>query len=71
MILSYTKKFSNTEVKIVEEMINNIRIDPVMQMKGINDLKNKIDFLDISDKYKDYFYQLGRYEQGNNLIYVK
>lgn len=71
LMANYTKKHSHFEPKYVEDLINTRKIEPVHIMKGIADIKNKIDYLDLKENYMDSFLSIGKFEQGATLMKIK
>ena len=47
----HIKKYSNFEEKHIEDLINTRRIEVTNIMKGIGDIKHKIDYLDLKQLY--------------------
>lgn len=68
---NYAKKHSHFEPKYIEDLINTRKIEPVHIMKGIAEIKNKIDYLDLRENYMDSFLSIGRFEQGATLMKIK
>jgi len=68
---TYCKKFSPFDPKFIEELINNRKIEPINIMKGLNEIKNKIELLDIKENYMDSFLSIGKFEQGATLNKIK
>jgi hypothetical protein len=67
----YAKKHSHFEPKFIEDLINTRKIEPGHIMKGIAEIKNKIDYLDLRETYMDSFLSIGKFEQGATLIKIK
>jgi len=68
---NYAKKHSHFEPKYIEDLINTRKIEPVHIMKGIAEIKNKIDYLDLKETYMDSFLSIGKFEQGATLMKIK
>ena len=68
---NYAKKHSHFESKYIEDLINTRKIEPMHIMKGIADIKNKIDYLDLRENYMDSFLSIGKFEQGATLMKIK
>lgn len=67
----YTNKYSSCDINL-EDLLNfNKKIEPIHLMKGINEIKNKIENCDLKEKYMDNFLSIGKFEQGNTLVSVK
>jgi hypothetical protein len=71
LMVAYGKKYSNFEEKHIEDLINTRRIEVTNIMKGIGDIKHKIDYLDLKETYLDSFLSIGIFDQGATLMKVK
>jgi hypothetical protein len=71
LMFAYGKKYSNFEEKYIEDLINTRRIEVNNIMKGIGDIKHKIDYLDLKETYLDSFLSIGIFDQGATLMKVK
>lgn len=71
LMANYAKKHSHFEPKYIEDLINTRKIEPVHIMKGISEIKNKIDYLDLRENYMDSFLSIGKFEQGATLMKIK
>jgi hypothetical protein len=71
LMADYAKKHSHFEPKYIEDLINTRKIEPVHIMKGIAEIKNKIDYLDLKETYMDSFLSIGKFEQGATLMKIK
>jgi len=68
---TYAKKQGYFDPKYMEDLLNIRKIEPVHIMKGISEIKNKIDLLDLKEHYMDCFLSIGKYEQGATLNKIK
>ncbi len=71
LMATYVKKHSHYESKYVEDIMNTRKIEPIQIMKGIGDIKHKIDYLDLKENYLDSFLSIGKFEQGATLMKIK
>ena len=71
LMANYAKKHSHFEPKYIEDLINTRKIEPIHIMKGIGDIKHKIDYLDLKENYMDSFLSIGKFEQGATLMKIK
>lgn len=71
IMLNYGKKYSHYDAKIVEDLLNTRKIEPIHIMKGIGEIKHKIDYLDLKENYMDSFLSIGKFEQGATLMKIK
>lgn len=71
LMIAYGKKYSHYEDKYLEELINMRRIEATNIMKGIGDIKHKIDYLDLKETYLDSFLSIGKFDQGATLMKIK
>ena len=72
LMIKYGKKFTTLEEKQIDELINTRKVEQYSNiMKGIGDIKHKIDYLDMKETYLDSFLSIGKFEQGATLMKIK
>ena len=72
LMIKYGKKFTTLEEKQIDELINTRKVEQYSNiMKGIGDIKHKIDYLDMKETYLDSFLSIGKFDQGATLMKIK
>lgn len=71
LMKAYGKKYSHYEPKQIEDLLNTRKVESVSIMKGIGDIKHKIDYLDLKEAYLDSFLGIGKFDQGATLVKIK
>jgi len=71
LMVAYGKKYSHFEEKHIEDLINTRRVEATNIMKGIENIKHKIDYLDLKETYLDSFLSIGKFDQGATLMKIK
>lgn len=71
LMVAYGKRYSHFDSSHIEDLINTRRVEPTHIMKGIGDIKHKIDYLDLKETYFDSFLSIGKFDQGATLMKIK
>ena len=72
LMVKYGKKFAGLEEKQIEDLIGTRKVEQYNNiMKGIGDIKYKIDYLDLKETYLDSFLSIGKFDQGATLMKIK
>jgi len=72
LMKKYGNKFTNFEEKQIEDLINTRKVEQHSNiMKGIGEIKHKIDYLDLKETYLDSFLSIGKFDQGATLMKIK